>query len=66
MNTFEQIMQNLDKIPQDEKVKLIEAEKAKCICGTVRLYRNAGQAEAGFLHFCYAALAIFSEKIKKI
>jgi len=32
MNTFEQIMQNLASMPKDERAKLIDAQKAHCIC----------------------------------
>ena len=48
MDTFEQILQNLATMPKEEKAKLIEAEKAKCICGTCPSYtecaRNAGES----------------------
>jgi hypothetical protein len=47
MDKFEQIMQNLEKMVKVEKAKLIDAEKAKCICGTCPSYtdcaRNAGE-----------------------
>jgi len=32
MNTFEQIMQSLAGISKDERAKLIDAQKALCIC----------------------------------
>ena len=49
MDKFDQIMQNLEKMPQDEKVKLIGAEKAKCICGTCPSYTDcAKNANEGF------------------
>jgi len=47
MDTFEQILQKLATMPKEEKAKLIEAEKAKCMCGTCPSYtdcaRNANE-----------------------
>jgi hypothetical protein len=41
MDKFEQILQILEKMPKEEKTKLIEAEKAKCMCGTCPTIRSA-------------------------
>jgi hypothetical protein len=41
MDKFEKIMQDLVQMPKEEKAKLIEAEKAKCICDHARRIRSA-------------------------
>ena len=47
MDTFEQILQKLATMQKEEKAKLIEAEKARCMCGTCPSYtdcaRNANE-----------------------
>jgi hypothetical protein len=49
MDKFEQIMQNLAEMPQDERAKIIGAEKSKCVCGTCPSYTDcAGNANEGF------------------
>jgi hypothetical protein len=49
MDKFEQILQNLEKMPKKEKAKLIEAEKAKCMCGTCPTYTKCAiNAKEGF------------------
>ena len=49
MDKFEKIMQDLEKMPREEKAKLIEAEKAKCICGSCPTYTKcAMNAKEGF------------------
>ena len=51
MDKFEQVMQDLGKMPVDERTRALEAESAKCICGTCPTYTEcAKNAQEGF--FC--------------
>lgn len=49
MDQFEKIMQDLEKMPGEEKAKLIAAEKATCICGSCPTFTKcAKDAKEGF------------------
>ena len=43
MDTFEQILQKLTTMQKEEKAKLIEAEKARCMCGTCPSYTDCAR-----------------------
>jgi hypothetical protein len=43
VDTFEQILQKLATMQKEEKAKLIEAEKARCMCGTCPSYTDCAR-----------------------
>ena len=51
MDTFEQILQKLATMQKEEKAKLIEAEKARCMCGTCPSYTDCAR-DAGEKFYC--------------
>jgi Protein of unknown function (DUF2769) len=53
MDKFEQMMKDMAKMPKAEMEKAVEAEKAKCTCGSCPTYTNcAKNAKESF--FCAA------------